>query len=52
MSLYLLVRDEGFFLNIPVSLSLTDFFSRFRSGSLSKLKSDPLGFTETLGIRA
>ena len=48
----LLVRDDDPFLNIPVSLSLTVFFSFFRSGSLSKLRSDPLGATETLGIRA
>ena len=52
---HLLVREDGLFLNIPVSLSLTLFFSRFGSCSLSnlsKLRSDPLGFTETLGISA
>lgn len=49
---YLLVREDEPFLNIPVSLSLTVFFSFFRSGSLSKLRSDPLGATETLGMRA
>ena len=48
----LLVREDEPFLKIPVSLSLTVFFSFFRSGSLSKLRSDPLGATETLGIRA
>ena len=47
---YLPVREDGFFLNIPVSLSLTDFFGSRRSdGSRSKLRSEP---ALTLGIKA
>jgi len=49
---YLPVLEEGFLLNMPVNLSFTVFFSFFRSVSTSRLKSEPDGLTDTLGIRA
>ena len=50
--MYLLVLEEGFLLNIPVILSFMLFFSRLLSVSISRLKSDPVGSTVTLGINA